>query len=196
MIRFVSSGIVKWLLDSEAISQQDKELYEYAAYSLLFSIIPLVLVIVVSALMGMLPQGITFVIPFLLLRKFSGGYHLKSPGICFCVSVAVILLFMLAIKHLILANTYLQCIPVVVVSAIQLIVFSPIDSEARELSEKERTAFKRIVCVLTVIFACLFGTTILLGFYWPAICISASVFLTACLQWPCIVTTWLTKRIQ
>lgn len=195
MIQIISSGIVKWLLKAGAISQDDKELYEYAAYSLLFSFIPLVLVMTISAILGMLPQGIAFVIPFLLLRKFSGGYHLESPEICSCVSIMVILIFLLAIKYMIWTNAYLFCIPIVIVSAIQLIVFSPIDSEARKLSEKEAKAFKRIACILTVVHICMFGIAILLGLNWIAICISAGVFLAACLQWPCIVKTQLINRI-
>ena len=178
---------MKWLLKAGAISQDDKELYEYAAYSLLFSLIPLVLVMVISAILGMLPQGIAFVIPFLLLRKFSGGYHLESPGICFCVSIMVILIFLLAIKYMIWANTYLVCIPGAIISALQLMVFSPIDSEARRLSVNEIRVFKGAVRIIVASTVCAFALTAYIGQCWISICISMGLFLTACLQWPCLI---------
>lgn len=196
MIQIISSGIVKWLLKAGAISQDDKELYEYAAYSLLFSFIPLVLVMVISAILGMLPQGVTFIIPFLLLRKFSGGYHLESPGICFCVSIMVILIFLLAIKYMIWANAHLYCIPAVILAAVQLIAFSPIDSEARKLSQKELKAFRIIVRTITVVTVCVVAMTICTENQWISVCVSAGLVLTACLQWPCLPEKLLMKIMK
>lgn len=187
MIRFVSSGIVKWLLDSEAISQQDKELYEYAAYSLLFSVVPLILVLLAGALMGMLSEGIAFILPFLLLRKFSGGYHIKSSKVCFVVSILVILLSLLVIKFLIRAEANLYCIPAVILSTIQLIIFSPIDSEARRLSKKQRKIFRQIIWIICIITVCVYAATIYFQLQMLSICIASGLVLTACLQWPCII---------
>lgn len=184
---------MKWLLRTGAISQEDKDLYEYAAYSLLFSLVPLVIVIGFSILMGMLPQGITFVVPFLLLRKFSGGYHLESPGICFCVSVIVVLAFLLAIQYITRVNAYLYCIPTVILAALQLMVFSPIDSEARKLSEKEARVFKKIARAMTVASICVFAIAACVEQYWISIGVGAGVFLAACLQWPCIAGKYFKK---
>ena len=50
----MSSIIVKWLLHAGVISENDRELYEYAAYSFLFSLLPLVLVMLLGCASGML----------------------------------------------------------------------------------------------------------------------------------------------
>ena len=41
MISKAASTISEWLLSSGAISEKDRSLYEYAAYSFIFSLVPL-----------------------------------------------------------------------------------------------------------------------------------------------------------
>lgn len=58
MIRKASIAISKWLLNTGAIYEDDKELYEYAAYSFLFSLLPLCLVIIIGCAVNMVIEGI------------------------------------------------------------------------------------------------------------------------------------------
>lgn len=95
MIRKASIAISKWLLNTGAISEDDKELYEYAAYSFLFSLLPLCLVIIIGCAVNMVIEGILMVIPFMLIRKFSGGFHLNSSAVCFVSSTALLSLFII-----------------------------------------------------------------------------------------------------
>ena len=98
MIRKASIAISKWLLNTGAISEDDKELYEYAAYSFLFSLLPLCLVIIIGCAVNMVIEGILMVIPFMLIRKFSGGFHLNSSAVCFVSSTALLSLFIFIVK--------------------------------------------------------------------------------------------------
>jgi len=86
MISKAASTISEWLLSSGAISEKDRSLYEYAAYSFIFSLAPLVIVAIIGSILGMLAEGIILILPFMFIRKFSGGYHLKSSRICFVTS--------------------------------------------------------------------------------------------------------------
>lgn len=193
MISSISSKLVKWLLKAEAISQQDKELYEYAAYSFLFSFMPLVLVMIVGGLLGMFFEGIALILPFMLIRKFSGGYHLNSSKVCFFLSTTIITLSLLLIKHIIATETVIYYVPFVVIAAIQIFIASPIDSEARQLRVKERCAFKKVARVMVALNLCLF--LVALGLNWNrfAACTGCGIALTAILQWPCIIKSVLRK---
>ena len=64
-----------WLVQQDAIESCDRELYEYAMHSFLVSAIPLAIFLIVSGVIGMLTEGLLIVIPFMVTRKFSGGYH-------------------------------------------------------------------------------------------------------------------------
>ena len=76
-MKYCTGKIVEWLINHDAIESDDKELYEYALYSLWLLVTPLFLAIIVGLCFGRIKEGIVIVIPFMLLRKFSGGYHAK-----------------------------------------------------------------------------------------------------------------------
>lgn len=187
MISIISSRIVKWLLRAGAISQQDKELYEYAAFSFLFSFMPLALAMVVGGLLGMFFEGIAFILPFVLIRKFSGGYHLNSSKVCFFLSTAIIILALLLIKYVIASGTVTYYMPFVIAAAIQIFITSPIDSEARQLRIKERCAFRRIARIMVSLTLCIFFAALVFNWDSFAACIGSGIVLTAVLQWPCVI---------
>ena len=80
MIPVFIENISAWLIKHDAIKSEDKELYEYAIYSFFITISPLFLVILISGIMGKLFEGIVVIIPFMVLRKFSGGFHAKKAS--------------------------------------------------------------------------------------------------------------------
>ena len=61
-----------WL--SEIISEDERELYQYAIFSIMSTIIPLIMVMIIGGILGLMKNGIVMIIPFLVIRKFSGGF--------------------------------------------------------------------------------------------------------------------------
>lgn len=89
-MKYCTGKIVEWLINHDAIESDDKELYEYALYSLWLLVTPLFLAIIVGLCFGRIKEGIVIVIPFMLLRKFSGGYHAKHLWICLTSSTLLL----------------------------------------------------------------------------------------------------------
>ena len=90
MINIVSDAIAKWLEMEGAVSNEDRPLYAYAVYSFLFGLLPIGIMLLLGLCFGMIQEGLVLIIPFMMLRKFCGGFHLKSPGICFVTTVGVL----------------------------------------------------------------------------------------------------------
>ena len=44
--------MVRWLVESETVHREDKELYEYAVYSLFLTVTPIVLILIIGSLLG------------------------------------------------------------------------------------------------------------------------------------------------
>ena len=93
MIR-LSSVIAKWLQTSGAISASDLKLYSYGIYTFLLSVFPVAAAVIVGLFVNMVPQSVVMILPFILLRKFSGGFHLKSSVACTFSSFALLSLFL------------------------------------------------------------------------------------------------------
>ncbi len=185
MIGKMSSRIVKWLLRAGAISKNDRELYEYAAYSFLFSLLPLVMVMLLGCISRMLVEGLLMIVPFMFIRKFSGGFHLQSSGVCFVSSTLLLSAFLFLIRLVIEKQSFILLSCFVAAAAIQVFLCSPIDNEARRLSEKERVVFKKVARIMSVLFFAVYIALMTLGLSRFAVPVGAGIILTALLQVPC-----------
>ena len=166
MIARCAEGITGWLIRHEAIRESDRELYVYAAYSFLITISPLFLTIIIGTLFGRTGQSILLIIPFLVIRKFSGGIHAKYAWVCFICDWKMALATGGAI--------------------LGLSLLSPVDSENRRLEKDEQKRYKMVTMVLAVGFGAVGVILSLCGQDRAAVCISLGIILTAVLQLPCI----------
>lgn len=187
MISKLSTTISDWLVRANVIEDDDKELYEFAAYSFIFGLLPAFLTIIYGLIMGLIIEGVLMIVPFMLIRKFSGGYHLKSPTICVFVSSVIIIVALITIKALLKANTFLMLSVVELASTIIIYFLSPIDSDERELSPAEARVFKKIARTLATIFSIVFFILVANNNYSCAIPIGIGSILPAVLQIPCIL---------
>lgn len=185
MISAISKKAVKWLLHSGAISQEDTELFEFASYSLLFSLSPLVLVVVIGAILGMTREGVIMILPFLTIRKFGGGFHLNSPAKCFAFSIILLAGWLLLTKFIV-ANGYFFSFSILVsLASIQIFLCSPIDSKARRLTERERRMFGKIARIILLVFIALYSTCCLFSYFNFAAFLGSGIILAGLLQIPC-----------
>ena len=67
----VAKGITRWLIENGAIDGSDDELYEYAIYSMIITMSPLILVTIIGIGMGTLPEGVILILPFMSIRKYT-----------------------------------------------------------------------------------------------------------------------------
>lgn len=190
MIERCTEVIVDWLIKCEAVEDIEKELYSYALYSLLLSLLPLVLAIGFGLCLGCVRQSVTIIVPFAIIRKFSGGYHTKHSWSCLLWSCLLMLLC-------IVVSCYVQwglgLIVVTIGSAVSLIVFSPIDNENRVLSPDERVLYKKVTVILVIIFLLLDVILFLLHLNTYAVCISIGIMLSAGLQLPNVWKNFMKK---
>ena len=180
-MRYCTSKIVEWLINHDAIESEDKELYEYALYSLWLLVTPLFLAIIVGLCFGGVIEGIVIVIPFMLLRKFSGGYHAKYLWMCLTGST---LLLSLCVWLSFYLKYDWKLAVITAIAGIGLGYLSPIDHENKRLSTEEKKLYKKVTVILTGMS---WGAALLfqiLGQEMYAVCISIGIMMTAGLQWP------------
>ncbi|MDE7431273.1 MAG: accessory gene regulator B family protein [Lachnospiraceae bacterium] len=183
MMEKCANIIADWLISCKVVEETDKELYSYAVHSIILSLSPLALAIGFGVCMGCVRQSVMIIMPFVIIRKFSGGYHTKHAWSCLIWSCLLLLLC-------ITMSFYIKCgweIALITVgAAVSLILNSPIDNVNRELDREEHHRYKKVTTVLVLIFV---FTALLLfecRLYIYSICISIGIVLSAGLQLPCI----------
>lgn len=186
MIKRIAAVTAKWLLQAGAISASDVELYEYGIYSFLFTLCPLGLVLVISLFLNMVAEGILLIIPFILIRKFCGGFHFQSSVLCGIVSTAVLTVFLLGVRLVLSAEAHSWWALLLFLAAIQIAIFSPIDSEGRRLTQNEKKVFKKIAIALSVITIIVCAVLAVSHQIWAAVSVGSGMILSAALQFPCL----------
>lgn len=182
-MRTWAEAVVDWMIQNHAIHKADKELYVYAVDSSVMLVIPVLIAGLIGFLMGKLKHGIILVLPFMILRKFSGGYHAKKRWICTVMSS---LLLFLSIVLSMKIRFGREVVIITVLASISLSIFSPIDSENRLLDVEEKQIYQRIVIYCLVLFGFLNIILFLLKAYTYIVSLSIGIQLSAALQIPYI----------
>ena len=78
--------ITDWLIKSNVIQAEDRDLYDYACRSLVFLFAPFVIALVAGMVFRMVAEALLMAVPYVVLRSFCGGFHLKSIKLCLVVS--------------------------------------------------------------------------------------------------------------
>ncbi len=181
---WLAGRMVEWLMIHEAVAEEDRELYEYAAVCVLMTVAPLFMAILVGGLMGELRTGIIMILPFIALRKFSGGYHAKHMGTCWFGSFGLLAVCTWLAARLVYSW---QLCAGMFLGAMGLFLLSPIDSENRRLDEEDKRRYRHvtgglsfIICIVSVLWK-------LCGDEKAAVCMAIGLLLTSVLQIPCVL---------
>ena len=176
--------IITWLICQKAIQERDRELYTYALYNMVLLIIPLGLAVMFGWIIGNIRQAIVMIIPFMMLRKFSGGFHSKTP--LQCMAVSSFLLF-LCIKIIFELSCNWKLLIVTAIMGGSLIIFSPVDSQKRRLEKQQKEQYRKVVCEFVMFFLILIFILWKLNAQKYAVSIAVGIWLSAGLQIPCLI---------
>ena len=175
--------LVNWLISKGTVSEEDRELYEYAGYSLFISILPVIIIIIIGSIMGHLIESILIIIPFMCLRKFCGGFHLKYAWLCLIISCGILFASVYIISYI---KFNIPFNLILIFSIISLIILSPIDSKNRRLENYEMKKYKIVTMCMLIFFTVIYVILISIRMGKNALCIAEGVILTAMLQIPCL----------
>ena len=184
VMKRLAGMITTWLIKQGAIGECDRELYEYAAHSFFLAIAPFVYAIMIGSLMGERWISLVLVLPFAIIRKYSGGFHAKREWTCLVSSCLLLSGCILAASRM---NNSVSFGGLVLLGVIWLIRFSPIDTENRRLEPDEKKLRKREAGILSSFFYLMYLVLSLFGQERYAVCVGVGILQTAGLQIPCIL---------
>lgn len=151
MIKLISSKVARILCKDEKHTD-NYELYEYAIYIILSSAFHMATVIVLGLVFNLLTESLVFYLSFIVIRKFAGGYHAKTPVRCYAFSVISSIIMLCLIKY---ANsvgnifTYLLII-FELLCVVLIILMSPLDTENNPLNSYEKKWYKTLAVLISV----------------------------------------------
>lgn len=152
MIKLISSKVARILCEDEKHTD-NYELYEYAIYIILSSAFHMATVIVLGLVFNLLTESLVFYLSFIVIRKFAGGYHAKTPVRCYLFSFASNIIILCLVKWLSSINTLFIIIFIIfeLLCVVLILLISPLDTENNPLTGQEKKMYRMLTSIITIL---------------------------------------------
>lgn len=151
MNRLFKSAAVK-LYENGNIEEKYIELYAIAMEMVFATFINVITVMLIGGILHMFWASMVFLIAFIPLRTYAGGYHARGYISCYLGSCVLITLLLLLLKYIILGRNMVSGIWLLFfISIPSVFLLAPLADENKPISEKETILFRKkarlVLCV-------------------------------------------------
>ncbi len=147
----VIDNFTEFLIKNNIIEEKQREIYAYGLNQLIVYLYNFLTVIVVGWIFGMVWQGIAFTVFYMMIRPYAGGYHARTPKMCYVYSLIMIIVVLFLIMTIPLNG--LLYLVVYFVSSIIIFKLSPVEDENKPLDNIERVVFRKRAIISHIILS-------------------------------------------
>lgn len=170
MIKSLSKIIANRLSNKSEI----KELYQYAFYIILLSLLHIITLVIIGIILGLVYESIVMYFSFILIRKYSGGFHASTPIRCYIFSVILIISFLLLQIQYYANFNFIHNIALLIIEILCVIIifrYAPLENENNPLTRNEKQKYGFIAKTNTIILLTfsIFFLMFMQRFYCPTV---------------------------
>lgn len=165
------------LVSNNIIDSEDSELYTYGLQQGALMFLNILTILIVGKIFGMLWQSVVFMVTYIPLRTYAGGYHARTQWGCYISSVVLIVAVLLGIRFIPWTNFII--ITISIISGLIIYILSPLEDSNKPLDAAEIKVYgKRTRMILAFEFSVLI-LLIVLGENNVAECMLVSLLTTS-----------------
>jgi accessory gene regulator B len=146
----MTKKIVDSLIANGTVPSEDRELYEYGIRQGSLMVINVVTSILIGMFLGMILQSIVFILTYIPMRTYAGGYHASTQLRCYLLSIPFMLIALLGIR-IIPWNGYI-CMGTLFLIVLVIYRLAPVENANRPFSKMEFKIFKKRTRIITSVF--------------------------------------------
>lgn len=153
LIEYLSNVTTLFLINNKIILPEEREIYKYGSEVTISTLIGYVIIISIGLILGCVQDSILFLLCFVSIRLYSGGYHANTYVKCNTTFVSIFLVFRLVKNNIPLNVELYFSLILMTVSLFVIVLFSPIENIHKPLSPKEKIKYKRISILLSCLWS-------------------------------------------
>ncbi len=150
----LAERLVTGMIRYGAVSDEDREIYVFGIYQTIISGLEILLMLVTGILCGVGWQCVIFLLTFMLLRRYAGGYHASTLPRCVLMSWSMVFGACIWVK-LVLLDIWIQTI-LLFLTGLVVITFAPVQDRHKKLHDYEIKKYWKysliIWCTYVVIY--------------------------------------------
>lgn len=154
-IEKTSEKIVEYLVDSKTVDDttEIRGFYQYGIEITISSLLNIVLLLIIGLVCGHILDTIIYLPLFILLRRFTGGYHANTYFKCNligCITFICVLIIRDIILRVAMNKTLILIVGVV--SIIVILVCCPIENKNKPIPNEKKTKYKLFATFISAIY--------------------------------------------
>lgn len=146
MKNYIINGTMNYILKYNHYTNIKQEELKYGLVAIYLLVTKLIIILIISALLGILKEVVLFTIIYIPIRAVSFGLHATKSWICLFVSTFLFVGLPFISKYL-LMPTYIKSI-IGIISILLMFKNSPADTHKRPIVNKKRRLFFKYSSVL------------------------------------------------
>ena len=137
----MAKRLTDWLITKEAVSIDEKELYEFGIFHLLLNIIDTVSILLLALLFREVISTVFYIICFCTLRRYAGGYHAKTVFTCYLLTLTAALGMLVLLKQF----DFIAPVQFAIwfISGMIILLFAPIQNVNKILDDIEKVIYQK-----------------------------------------------------
>ncbi len=144
MVKYLSEKITDYFYYKNIIREEDKEILIYGLQLITSTIFGIMLILVLGLLFDKLVHSVGFLICFIQVRRYSGGYHANSYLKCNLTLMTLYLVTILLTIYTPISYVLGISIIMTIIAAYIILKYAPVDNVNKRLTELQRKKNKRI----------------------------------------------------
>lgn len=141
---------------------EDKELYRYGIQQGLNLVLNILTTIIIGCFCDMIYPSILFLLCYMPLRSFCGGYHAKTHIRCYVYSVIMITSILLIAKQFTFNLIVYEVL--VLLSFMVILILAPIEDKNKTLDSDEKRVFRKRACSIAVLEVLIYHIFLIIRF--------------------------------
>ncbi|NLK37879.1 MAG: accessory gene regulator B family protein [Epulopiscium sp.] len=160
-------------IENGIICVQDRELYEYGLRQGVIMLCHLITTVMLGLCFGMVVQSILFLVFYIPLRIFAGGFHTRSQLHCYFLTIAMTVAVLLLIRFI--SWTTPLCFGMSAISAVVIGILAPVEDSNKHLDEKEVEVYRKKAVIILGIEGCMLSAFLFLQWQFAAVPMSVAL---------------------
>lgn len=165
---------VNILINNNIIKKEDAEIYSYGFKEMIFITLNVLTTIFIGLIFNKMFEVILFMVTYIPIRVYAGGYHARTKLRCYIFSV-LMLISVCYILKLYLLKSYLSIGILAIISSGIILYLAPIEDKNKTLDEIEIKVYKKRTIRNLVIILIVLCTTLIFNKINLSACICISL---------------------
>lgn len=164
------------MIEKQIIKESDQDIYKYGLENSYLILINVLTTIIIGIFAGRLVFTLVFLLSFITLRSFAGGFHLESKFLCYIVSNLILIVPLFGQEFFYQFTTNISRTIMLALVFLVIMSLSPVECRNRKYDSIEKKIFRKLSRIILTIQVVIYALLVCWGMHDFAYAIITSLF--------------------